>query len=89
MEHLEKYTFSIFQEDIIVLTETFSTKPIHMDNYYSIHNLASQGTTGRPSRGISCLITPQLAPFQVAHKTKRSSSSRTSEHNFYCHQHQL
>jgi exonuclease III len=54
--------------DICTLTETFMKKEtaISIPNLYNFHIYAKQmRERGRPSGGITCLIKPHLAPFEV------------------------
>ncbi|PSN52531.1 hypothetical protein C0J52_14317, partial [Blattella germanica] len=61
--------YSIFTDDIIILTETFLTEEENISSYYNYHALARQGDKGRPSGGIACLIKPWLAPAKVLQRT--------------------
>lgn len=61
----------IFDEyDIVTLTETFLTTQWSTENFYAAHSYASQGDRGRPKGGITMLIKPRLAPFEILQNTK-------------------
>lgn len=49
---------SLETPDILVLTETFLTKPTDIEGFYSIHSLARKPAEGRPSGGVSIFYNP-------------------------------
>lgn len=46
----------MLNQDVLLLTETFTTKESDMQGYYGTHVLATRGEAGRPSGGISCYV---------------------------------
>ena len=59
----------IKNHDIVILNETFLTEDWSHEEYYCIHSFATQGNTGRPKGGISCLIKPNLSHFLIQMNT--------------------
>ena len=53
--------------DASILTETFITEDarIEVKGLYNIHALARKEERGRPSGGVTCLISPKLTPFEI------------------------
>ncbi|KAJ4451785.1 hypothetical protein ANN_03257 [Periplaneta americana] len=68
--NINAYTRHISKYDAVVLTETYLMQEWHSQNFYAIHNFATQGSRGRPRGGISLLLKPKLTPFQTLHKTE-------------------
>ena len=64
--------------DAVTLTETFLTTQWNMQNFYCIHEYATKGDRGRPTGGITMLLKPALAPFQILRKTKNILMVKTN-----------
>ena len=60
------------KQDILILVETLTTKPIELPGFYSQHIPATQGARGRPKRGISCYFKPQLGEIISAHQDQNA-----------------
>ncbi|KAJ4447517.1 hypothetical protein ANN_09524 [Periplaneta americana] len=60
---------NIFNDDLMILTETFLMAETDIQGYYSHHSLVKQGPTGRPSGGISCFLKASLTPVQKIQAT--------------------
>ena len=65
MSSLSRDIFSDF--DACILTETFNTVESRSEvkGFYNIHALARKEARGRPSGGVTCLISPKITPFEV------------------------
>ena len=58
----------LFNEDVIILTETFLTEAVDVPNYYGVHAPAIQRERGRSSGGVSCLFKDTIGTVTKIHK---------------------
>lgn len=70
---------NLFREhDIVMLVETMLTSEWAANGMYTIHKFATQEQTGRPKGGITCLLGPNLSPFETLYASDHVLTIKTA-----------